>query len=108
MSAEVSMGLRYVHNTKQRFQFYEFVRDKYTASKLNDTEFAKMAEAQLNYKCTPSQVKQARRDFGLQTNAPQFVGNPSGINGSAMQRIAAIEEFLTRFEPKWRETLRRG
>jgi hypothetical protein len=102
MPAETPMLKRYVHKTKQRFAFYEFVRAKYTDSKLNDTDFAKMASVQLNFPCTAYQVAGARRDFTLPTNTPQFLSNPAGINGSLAIRVARIEAWLDGFDTGWR------
>ena len=101
MTAEIPMNSRYVHNTKQRFAFYSLVRDEYTKSKQDDRAFAQFASDRLSFVCTPSQVANARRDFKIPTNVPQYAHNPSGVNATMAVRVTRIEAWIAMMDPSW-------
>jgi hypothetical protein len=101
MTAEIAMKARYVHNTKQRFDFYTFVKDTYTSAKLSDPEFAKLATARLGFECTSNQVVGARKDFKIPPTLIKLAWNQAGMNGTATQRLAKIELWMHKNFPGW-------
>jgi hypothetical protein len=101
MTAEIAMKSRYVHNTKQRFDFYTFVKDTYIDAKLSDPEFAKLASARLGFECTANQVFGARKDFKIAASVISSNVNQAGMNGTATQRLAKIELWLQKNWPGW-------
>jgi len=86
-------GPRIMHNPKQKRAFWDLLNNEFTASKLNDEQFAKLATEKLGFPINENHVMHARLEFGIPAHRVT-IAKPKSERTLLAQRIAALEHLV--------------